>query len=193
VSVFGTDYARLYETFYEQKDYRGECDLIEAMAKRYGTSSGRQLLDVGCGTGGHALELASRGWQVSGVDRSRAMLENAHRNAMSRALAGRVRFIEGEAESFEFGERFDVVLMMFAVLGYIHENDGLQRALANLRHHISDSGLLMFDCWYGPAVLTARPIDRMHVLDGEASRTIRFARPTLDAARHVVSVRYNVL
>jgi SAM-dependent methyltransferase len=192
VSVFGSDYARLYETFYAQKDYRGECDLIEATSKRYGASSGRRALDIGCGIGGHTIELASRGWQVSGVDRSPAMLQIARRNATARALADRVRFIDGDAESFELGERFDVALMMFAVLGYIHENDALQRALANVRRHLSDGGLLMFDCWYGPSVLTERPIDRMHTLEGAESRTIRFAHPTLDAARHLVSVQYQV-
>src|SRR5260370_41240685 len=76
--VFGADYANAYDVLYQDKDYASECDLIERVFAEY--AAGRRVkgvLDLGCGTGGHAVPLAERGYEVVGVDRSAEMLRHA--------------------------------------------------------------------------------------------------------------------
>ena len=68
--VFGRDYAAAYDGLYQDKDYRAECELIERVFNLYGQGPVRRVLDLGCGTGGHAVVLAARGFDVLGVDRS---------------------------------------------------------------------------------------------------------------------------
>ena len=65
-------YAQYYDLFYREKDYRGEVDYVDALIKRYATNDARTILDLGCGTGGHAVLLAQKGYHVTGVDRSGA-------------------------------------------------------------------------------------------------------------------------
>jgi SAM-dependent methyltransferase len=191
VSVFGQSYAGLYDRLYAEKDYRAECDLIEAAHRRFAASAGNRLLDIGCGTGRHSVELAARGWNVTGVDRSAPMLELARARAL--AAGTEISFIEGDAQNFDAGKPFDVALMMFAVIGYLDEPDALRAALANVRRHLADGGLFLFDCWYGPAVVSQQPEHRTRVIEGPASRTTRHAAASLDPSRRVATVRYRLV
>ena len=74
--TFGTDYAQQYDVLYQDKDYDAETDLLERVFAAHGLA-GNAILDLGCGTGQHALRLARRGYEVTGVDRSPEMLSIA--------------------------------------------------------------------------------------------------------------------
>ena len=56
--MFGAVYADAYDLLYQDKDYDAECDLIESLFKNYGESGIKSVLDLGCGTGNHAVPLA---------------------------------------------------------------------------------------------------------------------------------------
>jgi 2-polyprenyl-3-methyl-5-hydroxy-6-metoxy-1,4-benzoquinol methylase len=60
MSVFNSLYANQYDELYAGKGYDAECDLIESAVRRHGAAA-KTVLDVGCGTGGHAIVLARRG------------------------------------------------------------------------------------------------------------------------------------
>jgi SAM-dependent methyltransferase len=185
-SVFGVDYAAAYDDLYQDKDYLAECDLIENVFQLYGQGRVRRVLDLGCGTGGHAAPLAERGYEVLGVDRSPDMLGRA------RARAGSARFELGEIVSLDLGETFDAVLMMFAVLGYQTSNADVMAALATARRHLRPHGLFFCDFWYGPAVVGQRPSERVRVIDTPTGQLIRVASGELDARHDVCAVRYHV-
>jgi len=185
-AVFGRDYAAAYDELYQDKDYLAECDLIENVFRLYGQSAIRRVLDLGCGTGGHAVVLAERGYDVVGVDRSADMLERA------RARTGVVRFELREIGSVDLGETFDAVVMMFAVLGYQVGNSDLQAALATARRHLRPAGLFFCDFWYGPAVLGQRPSERVKVIDTPSGQVIRVAAGELDTRHDLCMVRYHV-
>lgn len=171
--VFGKEYAKRYDAVHRAKPYDEECALIERLVSAHGSSGGRRVLDLGCGTGGHALALARRGYQVTGVDTSSAMLRQAEQKASALSGASRPRFVEGDMQHLALPDRFDVCVMMYAVLGYQLENDAALRTLAAARQHLDPGGLVLGDVWFGPAVLQlghSSRVARVQVEDGELIR-----------------------
>lgn len=182
---FGACYADVYDALYADKDYAGECDLIEAIFA--GRAAGvRSVLDLGCGTGRHANLLAQRGYDVLGVDRSPHMIERA------RSAGDAATYAVADLRTFRTDRRFDAALMMFAVLGYQLEDADVLAALRTARVHLVDAGLLLFDCWYGPAVMHQRPSDRVKTVETSDGPVRREARSTLDVSRRRIRIAFDV-
>ncbi|MBL8360272.1 MAG: class I SAM-dependent methyltransferase [Rubrivivax sp.] len=193
MAVFDALYAGHYDGFYAGKDYAAECDLVQQALARHGHGTPRTLLDVGCGTGGHAIELARRGLQVTGVDLSAAMLELAA--AKAAPLGERApRWIRGDARDFDTGATHDAAIMMFAVVGYLTANRDVAAGLATIRRHLRPGAVFVCDFWYGPSVLVQRPTDRVRVLDLPDGRgqVIRATQTTLDVANHTADVSFTL-
>lgn len=189
---FGPAYAAVYDALYGEKDYGGECDLIGHLFARHEDRPVASVLDLGCGTGGHALPLAARGLRVTGVDRSPAMLARACAKSVQAGVAA-PEFIEADVRTLRLGRVFDAAIMMFAVLGYQHDDDALLATLASVRHHLPPSGLFLFDIWYGPAVLAQRPGDRVRSISQANERIFRTTRSELDIRTQICRVDFHVL
>lgn len=193
-SVFGQVYADQYDLLYGDKDYEAECDMLEEAFRRYGEGSIQTILDLGCGTGNHAIPLSQRGYQVTGVDISADMLEHARQkaNSLSGSSSNRPILTLGDVRSVDLGQQFDAVLMMFAVLGYQLTNEDVLAALRTVRRQLKPGGLFICDVWYGPAVLTIRPSDRVKVIPTADGKLIRATSGILDTYRHLCEVRYHL-
>jgi SAM-dependent methyltransferase len=189
---FGAVYADSYDLFYQDKDYTEETRQLESIFKTYNMTV-RSILDLGCGTGNHGFPLAQRGYEVVGVDRSTHMLALARSKLLETNLNGRLIFQHAEIGTVNLGKNFDVVLMMFAVLGYQRDNAEVLAALRTARRHLNPGGLFIFDVWYGPAVLHQRPSERVKVIPGkDGEETLRVTSGELDVNRHLCRVHYRV-
>ena len=186
--VFGADYSDSYDALYADKDYGAECDLVEEILRRAGRPI-RNLLDLGCGTGRHSVELARRGYEVVGVDLSEGMLERARRRAIGTA-PGSTTFVRGDIQTIQLERRFDAVLSMFAVVGYQISDDAVRATLANVRRHLEPGGVFIFDVWYGPAVIAVGPSERVKVVPTDGGDIERRAIGKLEPGGHVCSVKY---
>lgn len=191
MSVFNASYAAQYDQFYEGKNYAGECDLVEAAFRKFGAAP-RTVLDVGCGTGRHALELARRGYGMSGVDLSDSMLDQARAAAAALPEDARPDWLCGDARSFDYGRKFDAAIMMFAVIGYLASNDDVLAGLRNIRRHVDPGALFVCDFWYGPGVLSDPPTDRVRVLDRPDGQVIRATSTILDPVTHTADVSFRL-
>lgn len=85
----------------------GECDFIE---KELGLDKTVLILDIGCGTGRHAIELSKRGYHITGIDLSEAQLKVAKEKASEAGL--NIAFLQMNACSMIFCEEFDLAIMI---------------------------------------------------------------------------------
>ena len=189
---FGLEYADCYDALYLDKDYEAECDLIARVLRTYASNKIASILDLGCGTGRHAFPLARRGFEVVGVDRSEFMLDQARSKAAELSELLPCRFHHSDIRSADLGQEFDAVLLMFAVLGYQVANADVRATLHTARRHLRPGGILLFDIWYGPAVLTQRPSDRVKIIPSGSGKIVRTSSSTLETKRHSCTVRYHV-
>ena len=190
MAVFDS-YAQYYDLLYREKDYPTEVDYVDALIKKYAINDARTILDLGCGTGGHAVLLARKGYRITGVDRSDAMLAIAEEK--KRQSGDSVEFHKGDISTVHLEESFDAAIAMFAVMGYQTTNEHLESSLLNTWRHLNRDGLLIFDAWFGPAVITQKPHDRVLIVEEGAGTVIRLTRPVLDILTHTVSVNFTVL
>jgi len=184
-------YAEVYDLIYHDKDYSAEArfiaDLIRGFAREPGSRP--HVLDLACGTGRHAIELAALGFDVAGSDISASMLDVA-RNA-ARASGQSIPFYQ---ESFQSSGRidgqFDAVLAMFASLGYLLDPAELTLALEGIRKLLVPGGLFIFDVWNGLAVLRDFSPVRVKRAKGGATEVIRISRTSLDEIQQVAHVEF---
>ena len=159
-------------------------------------SDARRLLDLGCGTGIHACAFAKAGYHVTAIDRSEEMLEQARERAkreLDSDSPGSIEFIRGDIRDFGLSRLFDVVVALFHVISYLPKNDDLDAAFARIREHLDPKGILVFDYWYGPAVLTDRPAQRVKIFEDNDVKIVRIATPTLHVNDNLVDVSYDLL
>ena len=191
MAVFGT-YSRYYNLLYKDKDYAGETEYVKSLIGKHNPGA-LSILDLGCGTGRHDLLLAEKGYEVTGVDRSEEMLAVAH-SQLSTLNPQRpsCTFHQGDIRSVRLDTSFDVVISLFHVMCYQTTNDDLAAAFATARAHLKPGGIFIFDCWYGPAVLTDRPAVRVKRLEDEAIAVTRIAEPVMHPNDNIVDVNYQV-
>jgi 2-polyprenyl-3-methyl-5-hydroxy-6-metoxy-1,4-benzoquinol methylase len=137
-----TDYAEKYD----QENYtQGTAAEVEFIESEISHDRSRKILDIGCGTGRHAIELAQRGYLVTGLDLSDSQLERARKKA---AAAGvKVTFLKRDARDFRFEEPFDVAIMLCEGAFSLMETDAMNfQILANAGQALKPGGLFIFTC-----------------------------------------------
>jgi 2-polyprenyl-3-methyl-5-hydroxy-6-metoxy-1,4-benzoquinol methylase len=107
-------YEELFENYGQKYDHEsftqgtiGECDFIE---EELNYNRSHKILDVGCGTGRHSIELSKRGYSVTGIDLSDSQLERAREKAKSNGLT--IDFLKHDARDLPFDHEFDVAIML---------------------------------------------------------------------------------
>ena len=102
---------------------------VDFLLRALRPAPGARILDVPCGYGRHAAALAGRGFQVVGVDLSRAMIAEARRRFAGRP---RLTFVRGDMRRITFDREFDAVVNLYTSFGYFTpaQNQAVLRRLA---------------------------------------------------------------
>ena len=104
--------------------------------------AGAEVLDVACGPGRHAIELAERGYRVTGVDRTAAYLERARYRAAQAGVS--VAWEEGDMRSFCRPERYDLVVNLYTSFGYFDVDEN-RRTMQNFYASLDEEGKLVVE------------------------------------------------
>src|SRR3989344_4882834 len=109
--------------------------------------TGAQVLDVGCGIGHVGIELARRGYAVTGVDINRLFLQRARRGAKKAGVA--VRFVKADMRTLPFGAEFDAAFAVGPVIGNFAKESDDTRVFKEMARVLQEGGRVLVDQWKG--------------------------------------------
>jgi SAM-dependent methyltransferase len=144
---FGPGYLAVYDAFLAERT-PVEVDQIEALLQLRPL---RRILDLPCGQGRHAIELARRGYQVTGVDLSQYMLGVARERA--EAAGVRVRWLAGDMREPLAGETFDLVLNLFTSFGYFADEADDRRVVRAAASMLGPGGRFLLEVINGERIM----------------------------------------
>ncbi len=137
---FWTAYAPL---MFDEAHWAEVPETIDSILKISGLSRGAAILDICCGVGRHTIELAGRGFAVTGVDLTSAYLEAAHETAEAAGVSP--EFVKADARSFTREGRFDLCINLFTSFGYFATRDEDLLMLGNCAKNLAPGGCFILE------------------------------------------------
>ncbi|QJP36009.1 class I SAM-dependent methyltransferase [Nonlabens sp. Ci31] len=108
-----------------------------------------RILELCCGTGRLTLPIAKDGYDISGVDYTSTMLDQARAKASEEGLE--VEFIEADIRNLELNKKYDLIFIPFNSIHHLYTNEDLFKAFKVVKNHLKEDGLFLLDC-YNPNI-----------------------------------------
>lgn len=144
-----------YDILYSDKNYKEETDYLFSLAKLYLTKPVDKILETGCGTGNHTLEIAKRGLHITAIDIDKNMAEIA-KEKMKKNEFNYVKVEHTGIEKLD-EKGFDLALALFNVVTYINDANSLISFFSGIHYRLNNNGIFIFDCWNGLAAIIDPP------------------------------------
>ena len=135
----------LYFELYEQQDTELAKSQVGQLVALLNLTPPARILDVGCGYGRHSIELAGRGFTVTGLDLSDVQLKRAREKAAS--SGARVDWRQGDSRAMSFDAEFDAAINMFLSFGYFETDDEHLAVLTGIARALEPGGRFLLDFW----------------------------------------------
>jgi SAM-dependent methyltransferase len=116
---------------------------VEKVVSLLGIGPGAHILDLCCGVGRHSLELARRGFRVTGVDRTRLYLDRASEQAKEEGL--KIEFVQDDMRTFCRPDAFDVVINLFTSFSYFEDPEEDRQVLLNVYRSLKPGGVFLLE------------------------------------------------
>jgi len=134
--------AEFYDKIWGRYDYDIDVKFLEGLFRDYGCES---VVDIGCGTGNHAIRLSRSGFKVTGLDISSAMLKIAKEKNQE----AKIEFIQGDMRKIENlipkGQKFDAAICLGTTFSHLIKNKHVQALLNGLHKILRENGLFIFN------------------------------------------------
>ncbi len=153
-----------YELVYRHRDDNEADKAIALIEEAIDPPPRSTILDVGCGRGRHAIRLAERGYEVTGLDLSPRSLEVARRRASEAGV--HVDFVEGDMRDRVCAECFDGAVNLFTAFGYFENEVDHGRAITAIAASIKPGGWFFQD-FLNPSFVRKRMVTEDRRTDGD--------------------------
>jgi len=185
LSAYGRRFAELYDVIRGYRDAAGEVDVLQAVFGR-SLDKGATILDLGCGTGLHAVELAKRGYKVTGIDLSADMI------AVAQQKKSDVTFLCGSlAEHKELGP-FDGCMSLGNVINCLDNMDSLCAFFESVAAVLKPKSRFICECWNPIAVIKTPPTRVVRNYESKAGKIARVALPKWDFMKQELEIDYDI-
>ena len=137
--------APIYDKLNADIDYEAWGDFIEGIFHEHSAARPELVLDLGCGTGSMTLELAKRGYDMTGVDISAEMLDVARERAEKSGFGDKILWLLQDMREFELYGTVDAAVCCLDSLNHLTEPKDLTACLKLVRNYLIPDGLFIFD------------------------------------------------
>jgi SAM-dependent methyltransferase len=180
-------YSQYYDLLYQTKDYGAEANFVYSRLKKYQKDI-QTIIELGSGTGNHALHLCKNGITILGVERSDEMVVLAKQKKIENYHP-----YVADITCYELSKQADAVISLFHVISYLNDNDDLLKCFSQTNKHLKKGGIFLFDVWYSPAVYFQKPETRIKRLSNQQIDVTRIAEPTIHYNNQIVDVNYELI
>lgn len=133
-----------YEIAFQYRDIEGECDFLESQLELRATTSNRRILDIGCGTGGHVVEFARRGYEVHAFDIVPEMVDWVKKRCQQQGL-GKVDIWVADMKDFKRRFRYGLAINMLTTFNYLLTNEDIIHHLHTVAEVLDKGGLYIME------------------------------------------------
>lgn len=172
-----TKISAYYDTLMKGIEYKEWVDYTVGLFKYYGHKP-EKILDLACGTGSATVELARRGYQVVGLDKSAHMLEIFK----EKRGAEKVEVMISDMTDFKLAEPVDAVTCYFDSVNYLTEERLVRKCFKSVHHALADKGLFVFDM---NTIYGLEKVWGTNVLIREMDNIYSVWKSVYDASRHL--------
>ncbi len=138
--------APFYDKFNGDIDYSEWADFIEKIIENeYKIGKPELILDLGCGTGSMTVELAKRGYDMTGVDYSPEMLDKARNRAYGEGIGDRILWLCQDMREFELYGTVDIAVCCLDGINHLTRSKDLNKCFDLIRNYLIPGGLFIFD------------------------------------------------
>ncbi len=166
-----------YDRIYSFKNYQKEAEKVHSLVQQHKRSSGRTLLDVACGTGGH-LAFLKEHYEAEGLDLNPDMLK------IARQKHPNLIFHQADIADFKLDRKFDIIICLFSSIGYVKTKPRLHKAIQNMARHLQPGGVLIIEPWFSPEAFTPGTIHGLWVDQPD----LKIARMNLSTVKDSLSI-----
>jgi SAM-dependent methyltransferase len=163
--------APIYDEINKEIDYSAWADFIESAVKANSPSRPELVLDLGCGTGSMTIELAKRGYDMTGVDLSVDMLDIARERAYEAGLSDKMLWLCQDMTEFELYGTVDLAVSCLDCLNHLTRGGELDKCLSLVHNYLIPDGLFIFDV-NGKAKFENVYADRSYVMETDGAMCI---------------------
>ncbi|RIW37610.1 class I SAM-dependent methyltransferase [Bacillus salacetis] len=135
-------FAYIYDYLMQDVPYDSWVEYVGDKARLYSVT-GKELLDIGCGTGELSLRLLKEGYTVTGIDLSEDMLFVARDKAEQQGM--NLTLFQQDMSELEGLGRFDIVTIFCDSLNYLDNEEKVLSTFKRVREHMADDGIFLFD------------------------------------------------
>lgn len=137
---------KFYLDLYQHRDEEDARWMINLLQRSISVNTKSKVLDIACGSGRHSLELARRGFDVTGFDLSKFLINEAEKNLKSSKEKNlKLKFLIKDMRDFNFKNSFDVAVNIFTSFGYFENDSENFKVIKNVSDSLKMGGYFVFD------------------------------------------------
>lgn len=137
---------KFYLDLYQHRDEEDARWMINLLQRSISVNTKSKVLDIACGSGRHSLELARRGFDVTGFDLSKFLINEAKKNLKrSKEKDLKLKFLIKDMRDFNFKNSFEIAVNIFTSFGYFEDDKENFKVIKNVSDSLKKGGYFVFD------------------------------------------------